>query len=158
VLRLGKLTDYGTVLMTHLARHGQRRHSASELAAELGLSLPTVSKVLKALVQAGLLVSHRGAKGGYGLARPPEEISVASIVAAIEGPIALTECSQAQGSCEQEPSCTVRGNWRRINEAVQRALEEVSLADLARPEGVLRPPPEGRPLRYHPPARAGGAG
>ncbi|RMD78232.1 MAG: SUF system Fe-S cluster assembly regulator [Gammaproteobacteria bacterium] len=145
MLRLGKLTDYGTVLMTHLARHGERRHSASELAAELGLSLPTVSKVLKALVQGGLLVSHRGAKGGYGLARPAEEISVASIVAAIEGPIALTECSQAQGSCEQEGSCEVQGNWRRINEAVQRALEEVSLADLARPE-----PPPARPLRYHP--------
>jgi len=133
MLRVGKLTDYGTVVMTSFARQPQRMHSANEMAAELGLALPTVSKVLKALVQHGLLVSHRGAKGGYSLAAAPEEISVAQIIAAIEGPIALTECSDATGLCGQETQCSVRGNWQLINDAVREALEGVTLADLARP-------------------------
>jgi FeS assembly SUF system regulator len=133
MLRVGKLTDYATVVMTSFARQPQRLHSANEIAAELGLALPTVSKVLKALVQHGLLVSHRGAKGGYSLAAAPEEISVAQIIAAIEGPIALTECSDTTGLCGQEPQCSVRGNWQRINSAVRDALERVTLAELARP-------------------------
>ncbi len=119
--------------MTSFARQPQRLHSANELAAELGLALPTVSKVLKALVQHGLLVSHRGAKGGYSLAAAPEEISVAQIISAIEGPIALTECSDSVGLCGQETQCSVRGNWQLINKAVREALERVTLADLARP-------------------------
>ena len=90
MLRVGKLTDYGTVVMTYLAREPKQLHSANEMAAQLGLALPTVSKILKALVQNGLLVSHRGVKGGYSLALAPEAISVAQIIAAIEGPIALT--------------------------------------------------------------------
>lgn len=133
MLRVGKLTDYGTVVMTYLAREPKQLHSANEMAAELGLALPTVSKILKALVQNGLLVSHRGVKGGYSLALAPEAISVAQIIAAIEGPIALTECSDAAGECEQEPLCSVRTNWQRINRAVRDALERVSLAELARP-------------------------
>ena len=133
MLRVGKLTDYGTVVMTSFARQPQRLQSANEIAAELGLALPTVSKVLKALVQHGLLVSHRGAKGGYSLAAAPEDISVAQIIAAIEGPIALTECSDTTGICGQEPQCSVRSNWQRINIAVREALERVTLADLARP-------------------------
>jgi FeS assembly SUF system regulator len=133
MLRVGKLTDYGTLVMTSFARQPQRLQSANEIAAELGLALPTVSKVLKALVQHGLLVSHRGAKGGYSLAAAPEDISVAQIIAAIEGPIALTECSDTTGICGQEPQCSVRSNWQRINIAVREALEQVTLADLARP-------------------------
>ena len=143
MLRVGKLTDYGTVVMTAFARQPQRLHSANEIAAELGLALPTVSKVLKALVQYGLLVSHRGAKGGYSLAAAPEEISVAQIIAAIEGPIALTECSDTAGLCGQEPQCSVRGNWQRINSAVRDALERVTLAELARPMA--------QPLRFSAP-------
>src|SRR3569832_2363707 len=133
MLRVGKLTDYGTVVMTYLARDARGLHSANEIAAELGLALPTVSKLLKALVQNGLLASHRGVKGGYSLAMAPEDISVARIIAAIEGPIALTECSDAAGECEQEPQCSVRTNWQRINRAVHDALVLVSLAELARP-------------------------
>jgi FeS assembly SUF system regulator len=143
MLRVGKLTDYGTVVMTAFARQPQRLHSANEIAAELGLALPTVSKVLKALVQHGLLASHRGAKGGYSLAAAPEEISVAQIIAAIEGPIALTECSDTAGLCGQEPQCSVRGNWQRINIAVRDALERVTLAELARPMA--------QPLRFSAP-------
>src|SRR3569623_983204 len=101
MLRVGKLTDYGTVVMTYLARDARGLHSANEIAAELGLALPTVSKLLKALVQNGLLASHRGVKGGYSLAMAPEDISVARIIAAIEGPIALTECSDAAGESDR---------------------------------------------------------
>lgn len=143
MLRVGKLTDYGTVVMTSLAQQPARLQSAAEIAADLGLALPTVSKILKALVQHGLLVSLRGAKGGYSLALAPEEISVAQIIAAIEGPIALTECSDTAKLCEQESLCLVRGNWQRINRAVLAALEQVTLADLARPME--------QPLRFMPP-------
>lgn len=134
MLRVGKLTDYATGVMTTLAQQPQRLQSAAELAAELGLALPTVSKLLKALVQHGLLISHRGAKGGYSLAATPQSITVAQIVTAIEGPIALTECSDAAKLCEQESLCSVRGNWQRINQAVLTALQQVTLADLARPD------------------------
>jgi Rrf2 family protein len=96
------------------------------------------------LVQHGLVVSLRGAKGGYSLAAQPKDISVAQIIAAIEGPIALTECSDAAKLCEQEPLCSVRGNWQRINKAVLAALQQVTLADLVRPAE--------QPLRFMPPA------
>ena len=132
------MTDYGTVVMTHLARDPRELRSATEIAVELGLTLPTVSKILKALVQDGLLVSHRGAKGGYSLAISPERISVARIIAAIEGPIALTECSHTAGECDQEPQCSIRSNWQRINRAVHDALERVTLAELARPAQPIR--------------------
>ena len=133
MLRVGKLTDYGTAVMTSLAQQPERLHSAAEIATELGLALPTVSKILKALVQHGLLVSLRGAKGGYSLAATPEAITVAQIIAAIEGPIALTECSDTAKLCDQESLCAIRGNWQRINQAVLTALQQVTLADLARP-------------------------
>lgn len=144
MLRVGKLTDYGTAVMSSLAQQPDRLQSATEIAAELGLTLPTVSKVLKALVQHGLVVSLRGAKGGYSLAAPPKDISVAQIIAAIEGPIALTECSDAAKLCEQESLCSVRGNWQRINKAVLAALQQVTLADLVRPVE--------QPLRFMPPS------
>lgn len=137
MLRVGKLTDYGTVVMTHLARAPERLYSANELAAELGLALPTVSKLLKNLSHAGLLQSHRGAKGGYNLARSPSEITVAQIIVAIEGPISLTECSHGEGLCNQEMACSIRSNWQRINVEVRDALERVSLAELATPAAGL---------------------
>jgi FeS assembly SUF system regulator len=133
MLRLSKLTDYGTVLMTRMARESGRIHTAAELAAALGLGTATVSKLLKLLAGAGLLVSHRGAKGGYTLSRRPDEISVADVIHALEGPIAFTECSGATGTCVQEATCSIRGNWRLINEAVRQALEGVTLAQMARP-------------------------
>ena len=94
MIRLGKLTDYGLVLMTYIAHsHDRSLHTARDLAVESRLPLPTVSKLLKELLQGGLLVSQRGIKGGYSLAREPREISVAEVIAVLEGPIALTECS-----------------------------------------------------------------
>ena len=134
MIRLSRLSDYGIVLMAHLA--GLDRddpHSAREIATAAGLPQPVASKLLKALAREGLLVSHRGTKGGYTLARRPEQISTAQMITALEGPIGLTECTVHPGECAQEPSCHVREPWQRINAAVRTALSEVSLADLVQP-------------------------
>jgi len=135
MIRLGKLTDYGLVLMTYIARnHDRSLHTARDLAVESRLPLPTVSKLLKELLQGGLLVSHRGIKGGYSLARAPREISVAEIIAVLEGPIALTECStDISGLCDLEPCCPIKDNQRIISRAVRGALEKVMLSDLIHP-------------------------
>ncbi|NMO19925.1 SUF system Fe-S cluster assembly regulator [Pyxidicoccus fallax] len=135
MLRMSKMTDYGIVLMTELARAEGDTRTTRELAARTRVPLPSVSKVLKSLLQAGLVVSHRGANGGYGLARPPAELSLAELVAALEGPVALTECGvhTAGAPCELESICQVRGHWRLINNAIQEALGRLTLADLVAP-------------------------
>jgi FeS assembly SUF system regulator len=135
MIRLGKLTDYGLVLMTRIAQHQERsQHTARDLAIESRLPLPTVSKLLKLLLQGGVLVSHRGVKGGYNLARPTDAISVAEIVTILEGPIALTECStDVTGLCDLEPSCPIKKNQRVISQVIRGALEKVMLSDLIQP-------------------------
>jgi FeS assembly SUF system regulator len=133
VLRPSKLADYATVVMTGLAREPARLRNAADLAADVHLAVPTVSKILKRLVHEGLLVSIRGAHGGYRLARPPTEITMAQIIAALEGPLGLTDCAAHNGRCGIESLCHVRGNWLRINLAVQRALDSVTLAEMAEP-------------------------
>ncbi len=151
MIRIAKLTDYGILLLTRFAQDPELPiHNARDLAAEAHLPLPTVSKILKALGRGGLLASHRGVSGGYSLARRPEEISVAEIIRALEGPIGLTECSpDAHGLCYLEPICPVQSNWQRITHAVLEALELLTLADMTRPLSqpaaaapivVLRPP------------------
>jgi FeS assembly SUF system regulator len=146
VIRLSRLSDYAIVLMARLAaRAGDAPSNAREVAADANLPLPVASKVLKALARRGLLVSHRGAKGGYSLARPPAEITAAEMIAALEGPIGLTECAAHPGQCVQEASCHVREPWQRINSVVRRALAEVTLADLA-----TRAPQSSDTLVIHP--------
>src|SRR5512142_1708820 len=113
MIRLSKLTDYGILLMTQIARDPQRPlHTARDLSAETQLPLPTASKILKALANGGLLISHRGVKGGYSLSRGPREITVGQIITVLEGPIGITECGGSPGSCEMEPHCPVSANWR----------------------------------------------
>ncbi len=146
MFRIGKLTDYATVVMTLLAEQANAVRSASELAALARLEVPTVSKLLKALAQADLVISTRGVHGGYRLARAANEISVADIVAAMEGPIGFTECVTHAGRCDHEPHCGVRGNWRHISSVVESALRGVSLADMvgnaaAKTSGVRKPIP-----------------
>lgn len=136
MLRLSKLTDYATVILSFMAKD-THVHAAMEIAAATGIALPTVSKILKLLVNAKVLISTRGAKGGYALARPPEQITVAAVISALEGPIALTECSISQQGCEQASGCGIRGNWNLINQTIHNALESVTLADMIRP---VRPP------------------
>ena len=134
MFRLNKLTDYGIVLMTHVARNSQASlYSARELASATKMHSATVGKIVRELVDHGLLVSHRGAKGGYTLARPGETISVADIIDALEGPISFTECYSTPGCCELEPSCTVRSNSQVIGHALRRTLEDIRLTDLIKP-------------------------
>ena len=135
MLRVTKLTDYATVVMTVLAARPGEVLSAPELAEQAGLEAPTVAKVLKPLAAAGLVAGFRGANGGYRLARTAADINLVEIVEAMEGPLAMTECSVHDGQCGIEASCGVRANWRRINDVVADALRSVTLADM------LAPPP-----------------
>lgn len=137
MLRISKLTDYGTLILAHMASRPGRLHSATELAETLGLGVPTVSKVLKALGRHALVSSQRGASGGYALARPPQQINMAHIVDALEEqPFGLTECSAGSGLCTMESGCRIRDNWQRINGVVRRALQDVSVADMIHPHGL----------------------
>jgi len=128
------MTDYAVVLATHLAAV-EGPHAARDLAVQTQIPEPTASKVLKKLARAGVVVSQRGAKGGYALARSPEQIGVNEVIEAIEGPIAVTECldDTTDSFCEHETHCGVRANWQRINVAVHKALSEITLADMALP-------------------------
>ncbi|HLE98096.1 MAG TPA: SUF system Fe-S cluster assembly regulator [Candidatus Thermoplasmatota archaeon] len=132
MLRISRLTDYGILLLTRVARD-PRTHNARDLSEETGLPLPTVSKLLKTLTRAGLLVSHRGVSGGYALARSADRISVAEIVAACEGPIALTLCAEGPGHCELEGGCDTQPGLKVISHAIRSALESVPLSEIARP-------------------------
>lgn len=133
MLRMSKLADYGTVVLTYMAQQPEVVHSAMEIARHVHVALPTVSKILKILGHEGIVSSSRGAKGGYMLARAPKDITIAQVIDAMEGPIALTECSETTGLCEQESSCAIRGNWRKINQVVRRALQSVTLEDMTHP-------------------------
>jgi FeS assembly SUF system regulator len=133
MLRITKLTDYATVLLTALAAAPGRVHSATELAERARLELPTVSKVLKPLAHAGLVESFRGSNGGYRLARAAEDIPLIDIVEAIEGKLGVTECSGEHSACQLESHCDVRGNWRHINQVVADALRGISLAQMRAP-------------------------
>ena len=130
MLRVTKLTDYATVVLTVLAARPDDVLSASELAERAGLETPTVSKLLKPLAQVGLVEGFRGANGGYRLARPAGAISLIEIVEAMEGPLGMTECSVHAGNCGIEDHCGVRANWRRINDVVVEALRSVTLAQM----------------------------
>jgi FeS assembly SUF system regulator len=137
MLRISRLTDYSTVLLAALADEPQRVQTAAALAAQTHIAAPTVSKLLKQLQRAGLVSSTRGLHGGYQLARPASQISAAAILDALEGPVALTDCSAGHGQCGIEDTCRVGRVWQRLNLAIRRALYDVSLAQLA---GLDAPP------------------
>jgi FeS assembly SUF system regulator len=130
MLRISKLTDYATLILAHLADDATGLFTAVELAERSHVGVATVSKVLKELQRAGLVVSTRGAHGGYTLARPASTISAAEIIDAVEGPVALTECASHAGLCDLESSCRVGHSWQRVNAAIRRALGEVTLTQL----------------------------
>jgi FeS assembly SUF system regulator len=134
MFRLNKLTDYAIVVMTYIASSPELSlHSARELAEHTQLPAATVGKILRELLDHGLVVSHRGIKGGYTLARTPAEISLAEIIAALEGPVGFTECNTTHGCCDLEPSCTIRYNSGVIGKTLQDALDHIHLSDLTRP-------------------------
>jgi FeS assembly SUF system regulator len=132
VLRISRLTDYGTVVLAHLARDEAGLVSAAEVASATGIAPPTVRKLLKSLAKAGIVISTRGSHGGYQLARDARKISAADVIDALEGPVSITECSSSDSHCDFEASCHVGSAWQRINVAIRRTLDEISLADLLR--------------------------
>lgn len=130
MLRMSRLTDYGTVVLACMAAEPDVLYSATDVAARVSLSPPTVSKILKLMARAGLVNSVRGAQGGYTLSRAPHSITAAQIIDALEGPVALTECSTDEGHCDLERVCNVSGAWQKINVAIRRALEDITLDQL----------------------------
>jgi FeS assembly SUF system regulator len=142
---LSKLADYGVIVATHLAARPERQANAAAIAAATRLPQATVAKLLKALAHAGLVSATRGAAGGYRLARLPALISVAEVVAAIDGDIAVTQCSLHGGSlhgadCERTDFCPTRPHWGAINRAVGAALSAVSLQDMVSPFAFVPTP------------------
>lgn len=133
MLRISKLTDYAIVILGEMASRVGDTHTASGLAESTGVTITTVSKILKALAKREIVRSTRGAKGGYSLTRAPEHTTVAAVIKALEGPIALTECEGERGGCEQSSSCHARSSWDVINRAVRTALDSVTLADMIHP-------------------------
>ncbi|HEY7930352.1 MAG TPA: SUF system Fe-S cluster assembly regulator [Steroidobacteraceae bacterium] len=151
MLRISKLTDYATLILARLAWQPGQRLTAAQIAAETGLAGPTVSKLLKQLHRQGLVQSTRGLHGGYLLARPAGDISAANIIDALEGPVALTECSGRASHCCIETTCLVGRAWQRVTQAIRRSLQEISLLELAgltgTASGAAQSPPErGIPL------------
>jgi FeS assembly SUF system regulator len=133
VLRLSKLTDYAVVVLARLSAAGGAG-TAPAVAQATGISEPTVAKVLKMLAQSGLVEGQRGARGGYRLTRPIVQMPLSEVIIAVDGPIALTACVDgATGGCDAESVCPVRGRWDPVNEAVRRALADISVAELATP-------------------------
>jgi len=150
MLRMSKLTDYGIVLLTHMAQGGSPRvRTSQELSQASRVPLPTVAKILKELCRAGIVASHRGRHGGYSLSRKADDISVAAIVEALEGPVSVTECSDAGGLCALEPTCVAKSHWGPISRAIQGTLEKLPLSALGpRPTSLARFPiltPEAAP-------------
>ena len=130
MLRVSKLTDYGSVILAYMACHPEETMSAANLAKGVLLPPATVRKLLKVLVKNGLLSSSLGKQGGYQLARPAEEISLAEIISVLEGTIALTECSMDRGLCCIEDGCDIRQNWRRVNQIIYQSLAQVTLQEM----------------------------
>jgi FeS assembly SUF system regulator len=130
VLRLSKLTDYAVVVLVRLGETGQVQTSPG-IAQATGVPEPTVAKVLKILAANGLVASQRGARGGYRAVRGLADIPIAAVIDAIDGPIALTACVDGSASeCESQSLCPMKGRWDPVNDAIQTALREISLADM----------------------------
>jgi FeS assembly SUF system regulator len=137
---LSKLADYGVIVATHLAAHPDRQATAAAVAAATRLPPATVAKLLKALAHAGLVTATRGAGGGYRLARSPARISVAEVVAAIDGDIGMTQCSVHTTDCSRTTWCPTRPHWAAINRAVGTALAAISLGEMLTPFAFLPMP------------------
>jgi FeS assembly SUF system regulator len=130
MLRLSRLTDYAVVVLVRLSQTDGVQ-GAPGISNTTGIPEPTVAKVLKALAATGLVASQRGAHGGYRLMRPLAAIPIADVIAAIDGPIALTACVEGAATpCEMERLCPMRGRWDPVNEAIQQALTSITLADM----------------------------
>lgn len=131
MIKLSKMTDYGVVIMSEMARLPDRTMTAPDVSLHTGLPVPTAAKILRILAKSPFLTSQRGAHGGYKMSVAPKDISIAEIVRAMEGPVAVTSCVDDNGpECTVESCCPMRGGWEKINRALNTALEEVTLADM----------------------------
>ena len=131
MIKLSNLADYAVVLMSNIAARPDDNHTALALNAETRVPLPTVSKILGKMAKANLLVSHRGIGGGFSMNPGKEDISIADIVEAVDGPVQLTNCLGAEDACcDYEPVCLTRSKWDKINKAVYEALNTVSLSEM----------------------------
>jgi FeS assembly SUF system regulator len=147
MLRISRLTDYATVILSVLAAQPERMHTAAAVAAQTRIRAPTASKLLKQLHRAHLVTSSRGLRGGYQLARPANQISAAAILDALEGPLTLTDCAAGHGHCGIEETCRVGRGWQRLNLAIRRSLADVSLAELAGLDAAPGAPAPSHPAR-----------
>ena len=146
MFRLNRLTDYAVVVMMQMTHKPHEVYTAPQLAADTGIPLPTVAKLLNALARESLVASHRGAMGGYTLSQSGGDTTVAEIIQALEGPIALTACVEGSGNhCEVETLCPMRGHWDRVNQAIRSALDQVTLTDMAESCVGLFPEPNELP-------------
>lgn len=132
MLRLSKLTDYAVVVLIRLSEQGcEPVQTSPGIALATGVPEPTVAKVLKALSGASLVASQRGARGGYRLARTLDRVTIADVIAAIDGPIALTACVDGSGGCcDVQNVCAVKGRWDLVNDAIRDALAAITLAEM----------------------------
>ena len=146
MFRVNRLTDYATVVLITIARSHVVR-STQHISENTGIPLPTVAKLMKSLNKTGLVKSQRGANGGYTLGRIPADISLADVIQAVEGPIALTACADTSDEhCSIESVCPVQGRWNRANAAVRAALSEVTLAEMVSDMNTFGvPQPAARP-------------
>lgn len=134
MLAINRLTDYAILIMARMAAHPDQSVQANALADQIILSYATVRKLLKILAHHGLLISSRGPKGGFRLARPPGEISLADVMRAMGGPMELTQCCAGQhAACGLTAHCTLQGHWQRINQGIHALLAATTLAHLAIP-------------------------
>ncbi len=133
MLKISRMSDYAIVLLTALARDEAAQYNARALAECTGLTLPSVGKLLKALTAQGLLISQQGRNGGYRLARNAQSISLADIIEAIDGPIAMTDCFDTSHDCSYEANCAVRPHWQAINQGLHALLDDITLARLIQP-------------------------
>lgn len=137
MLKISRMNDYAIVLLTAMVRADTAQYTARALADHTGLALPTVGKLLKTLSAGGLLLSQQGRNGGYRLARRADEISLADIIEAVDGPIAMTECFTVDHECDREAYCGLRPHWKAINQGVRQLLNGISLAALIEPAPQL---------------------
>ncbi len=129
MLRIGKLTDYGMALICSFVKNSSDKPiNAKTLSKELGLPLPTVSKVLKILSKAGLLYSNRGITGGYKLSRNPDEIYVGEVIEAFDGKISITDCGKK--NCKREPICFLTETWKTLGEGIRKIFFKITINDL----------------------------
>ena len=146
MIRISKLADYGTIVMHCLSSCPTLRLSANAISERTPVTAATASKVLKLLHEAKLVTSTLGSNGGYQLAKSPDQISLAKIIAAVDGEPAVTECSEGKGFCVHDHCCELRDNWQYINRVIYGVLDNLTLFDM----GSSLQDSMAVPLRFYP--------